>query len=335
MICTIFLRLFKNIYPFNPSLKRINNLQKYIIYEFKMDEFQNMKKLRYTHIFQEDIANIFTMIKEHAITTNLFEQFYTNLEYLDDSTNIYTQSGKFKILWNNYLPLVCTCIDYQDKQTHKKISWRVNEQTTNCQLVLNLNIFPSTIDLTTVVICELFYEDNTFILKNIVEPVDTAKQEILNKLDYCLKNNMTNVQIETIMVKSNREAVWDLITDWSEFQKKVPLIADKVVYEGEEKMLGSTLTIYKGSKFECTLQVIVVENDPDNFIWEFGLNCVKSNPPVPNQEIYLIVERLEKELTLVTFKHFFKQNVTWTLLNALSKEKKKILKTLKDAFSNE
>jgi hypothetical protein len=299
-----------------------------------MDDLQNMNKLRYTHIFQEDISNIFTLIKEYAITSDLFPHYFTNLEYIEGST-VYGLNNSFKVLCYNSISLICTCIEFEDKPNHKRIVWRINEETTNCQIVLIIDIYPSTIDLTTVVIAELYYEDDIFIYKNIIEVVDGNKQEILNKLEYCLKNKMTNLQVETIMVKASRESVWDLVTDWIEFQKKVPLIADKVIYENEEKMLGSILTIYKGTKFACTLQVIVVDNDPDNFIWEFGLNCIKSNPPVPNQEIYLVVERLEKELTLVTFKHFFKQNVTWNMLNALSKEKKKILKMLKDAFIGE
>jgi hypothetical protein len=293
---------------------------------------QNMSKLRYTHIFQEDINNVFEMIKDHIFPKCIFEEFFKEFEFISGNTT-WGLDNSFRVVWNNLLTLVATCVEYQDNPNHKKIIWQILEQTNNSKLILVINLFPSTIDLTTVVICEFYYDNNPFIQKNLIDVVESQKQEIVNKLEAYLKNSMTNTQIETIMIKANREMIWDLITDWTELQKKVPLIADKVVYESDDKMLGSTLTILKGNKFESTLKVIAVENNPDNFIWEFGLECIKSNPKVPDQEIFLIVERLEKDLTLVTFKHVFKQNITWVLLNALSKDKKKILTSMKEAFT--
>ena len=298
-----------------------------------MEEIHSLNKYkRFTHVLQEEINNIFKILKDYTHHIKILDFLKSELEFFQGN-NTFDVGNIFKVTYNSYLYLTFTCLESTNDENFKKISWKVNEPKTNINFTYTYNLYMSTLDYSTVLECEIDYSENQKISKPILDLFDIAKLDFFKRLENYLNSSIFNIQIETVLIPAGRDVVWEVVTDWTEFQRRVPLIADKVIYETEEKTLGSTLIIQKGAMYECKLKVVLVENDPDSFIWEFGLDSMKTLTNIPEQHICLQIERLEKELTLVTFKHEFKQNISAKLLNALSKEKKKILRLLKSSFS--
>jgi hypothetical protein len=286
---------------------------------------------RFTHILQDEINSVFKLLKDYNYHLKINQFLKCDLEYLLGS-NTWDVGNIFKLTFNQCLSLLLTSIEIINEEKYKRIAWNIKDLNTNIIFTYNINCYLSTIDLWTVIEFEIDYSENIRIPKPIQDLFDVDKINFFHKLEIFLKSSISNTQTDTVLINSSRDEVWDVISDWVEFQKRVPLIADRVIYQCEDKMLGSSLIIQKDNMSQCKLKVVLVENDADSFIWEFGLDCSQSQSNIPDQHIRIQVERLEKELTLLTFTHEFRTNISAKLLKALSKEKRKILRSLKASF---
>jgi len=168
-----------------------------------------------------------------------------------------------------------------------------------------------------------------------IESGNVVRLHVLKKFDEYLNSaKEITYQTETICLDMKRICAWSIISDWSNFKKLVPFIADEVVYDGNSHTVGSKLTLkWVKKNVECFLKVSQVNCDKKSDVWKYAMTCIKPTPEVPNQEIHFKIIKTSESSCFLEFKHIFKQRVNKEIIDIIAKDKKKILLSLKENFS--
>jgi len=142
-------------------------------------------------------------------------------------------------------------------------------------------------------------------------------------------------QLESIVINSTREDIWNILTDWTVLKNIAPQIADDVQYYGDRFEIGSKIKIVSNSKnLACNLKVLKANHEEGNENWEYHLDVYDGIPSLPLQEIHFSLVNLSENLTMVIFKHVFKVPMVNDVIDSLSLEKKSILAQLKNHFES-
>ena len=113
------------------------------------------------------------------------------------------------------------------------------------------------------------------------------------------------------------------------FKNLVPRICDNVEYEGEKLKKGSKMIFSweKPMKMSVSLEVKkIVKEDKE---CELVYDSFESKPKVPWQEIQWKLIKLDDTNTLIEFRHSFQEEIKKENLDYISRNKKKILISLK------
>lgn len=188
----------------------------------------------------------------------------------------------------------------------------------------------NTIEKNTLFQHELIFDD-----PNALRVID-YKHNKQEKLDMCRmiekilsKRTEDLIQFESIIINTNIEKVWDVISDWKTFQTYVPLIAEQVDYGGDDpRNVGTRINIEHPSKYsKFSLRVIKSLNTEEKK--EYFLELFKAEPISPKQDLKFSLIFVNDDITYLSFKHEFREPIKFELINSITREKKHILKELK------
>ena len=148
----------------------------------------------------------------------------------------------------------------------------------------------------------------------------TLENESMKSQKLILEQKLINIEIE---------ALWQVVTDWNLFQKHVPFIGEEINHEGNPLQIGSKIHIKNNtinSGFSLDVKKVLNEVEKKEYI----LECTESTQPLcPKQNLIFSLLTIKKNLTSLTFKHEFKENIKYNLIYSVSEEKKNILLELK------
>ena len=160
---------------------------------------------------------------------------------------------------------------------------------------------------------------------------DFERRDFLKQLDIYLEKDIKDLfQYESILIKSSLEKLWRVVSNWVEFRKLVPFIADEVIYSGDPLVKGTNIVLKWFKKnAECIMNVIEANMDDQKNFGTYSIMCVGGNPKPPLQHVFFIFTKINEETVFLEFKHSFLEPVKYEVLNSISQDKKKILSELR------
>ena len=155
---------------------------------------------------------------------------------------------------------------------------------------------------------------------------------LLNKFDVYLKKNPENLfQEESVVINSNIENVWKVVTDWNLFNKCLTNMIWKCVYEGDPLEVDTILHVYLSNKnSEYHMKVIKVEIL--EYKRTYKLHFYAGVPKSPKQDLIFTFIKLDDDQCLLQFRHEYKQYINMKQISKNKKEKSFILKQLKESI---
>jgi len=296
-----------------------------------MDDHKNTKpKMLSYYVFRDHIERVWECLKSPEITCEALRPTVEAITVLKGSD--YSEVGTVvQFWWKDIMFSVFEVKEVINTKNYKMIrhfSTKLEPHTFKYTYISHL--YWNTHDQTTLFKTELIFEDLDALK---VMDLTISKQQ---KLDFCtgFENHMAKkledlFQFESILINIDIEALWQVITDWSLFQKLVPFIGEEIKHEGNPLQIGSKIHINNITiNSEYSLHVKKVLNEAEKK--EYILECTESTQPLcPKQNLIFSLLTIKKNLTSLTFKHEFKENIKYSLINTVSEEKKNILLELK------
>jgi len=282
-------------------------------------------------VFNHPIEKVWNLIKD-ARQINKISPLHKELVFIK-GTNSYEVGTIFSFRIAGIIHCTLSVESIVDEEDSKVITFKcVKSQPANMRYTMSWMLFRDTIDGNTLLIWEIKYDDDCIPVPEDIETGIQIRNNLVKKFDEYLKLNYEDVsQTETIVLNIKRTCLWAIISNWTNFKKIVPFIADEVIYEGDPSTVDTKLTLkWIKKKVECHLKVVKVNCDKKKETWEYHMNCYKGVPAVPNQDIKFKIIRINDSTCFLEFKHAFKQHIKQDILDTIAKDKKKILLSLKD-----
>jgi len=295
-----------------------------------MDSQKNMKpKLIFHYVFKDHIERIWECFKSPEILANAVK----------------IQAKKMTVTKGSDYSEVGTTVEFYWKDeiyNEFQITEVVNTKYYKMNKLYSTKLEP--LDFKYTYINHFYWNtsDHTTLYKNelIFDDVDALKiidfkfnkQEKLELCKYIenyLSKKIENLyQFESILINVELERLWEVIKDWRIFQRKVPIIAEEIQHEGDPLLIGSIIHVSHPSKNSSySLRILRVEDQEDKK--ELELELFDSKPNCPKQVLKFGLLSLNKNHTLLSFKHEFKEVIKYILINSIAEEKKNILSELK------
>jgi len=225
------------------------------------------------------------------------------------------------ITQDDYKHLKWTCI------RSEPLNWKYSAQWT---------LYTTTNDNYCLLIQELIFEKDQYMTIEQLESCDKERKDILFGMDNYLNKSVLDLyQLESIIIKTDFEKLWGIVTNWKKFQSIVPFIAEKVEYIGEPTKIGSKLLLKWPSKnVDCHLKLIAVDNEQDSPKRSLFMECFDGTPKAPLQNLSISIFRINQESAFLEFKHTFLEPVKFDVIQNISQDKQKILLQLRDRLEN-
>ena len=144
-------------------------------------------------------------------------------------------------------------------------------------------------------------------------------------------------QEESIIINADIESLWNIITDWTIFNKHVSQVGENIEYNGIPNAVGTCMKItYNTTKSFSNLRVIYSNKNKSKNIkeYEFIEECIDGKPKYPIQHCIFKMIKINSKFTYLNFKHEFKQPVRFDLIRIIGIEKKNILLGLKNSIED-
>jgi hypothetical protein len=295
-----------------------------------MDSHKNMKpKLIFHYVFKDHIERVWDCFKSPEIYANSVKTQAKSMTVTKGSD--YSEVGTtVEFYWKDEI--------YNEFQVQEVINtkyYKMNKlystklEPLDFKYTFVNHFYWNTNDQTTLYKNELIFDDI-----GALKIIDFKfnKQE---KLDSCrhIENYLSQkiddlFQFESILINAEIESLWQVIKDWKSFQKKVPFIAEEVEHEGDTLKIGSKIHVNHPSKnSRYSLKVLRVEDQDEKK--ELELELFDAKPACPKQILKFSLLAINKNHTLFSFKHEFKEMIKYILINSIAEQKKNILTELK------
>jgi hypothetical protein len=295
-----------------------------------MDSQKNIKpKLIFYYVFKDHIERVWHCFKTPEIYEKAVKPQADKMTIIKGSD--YSEVGTtVEFNWKNEIFSVFEVKEVINTKNYKMIKlYSTKLEPLDFKYTYISHFYWNTNDQTTLFKNELIF-DNFEALKII--DFKYNKQE---KLDTCrnLENFLSQktddlYQFESILINVELDILWKVITDWRLFQKHVSFIAEEVQIQGDPVQIGSIIHIKHNSKnSKYSLKVLKVENEIEKKDYE--LELFDAHPTCPEQILKFSLLAINKNHTLLSFKHEFKEMIKYNLINSIAEEKKNILLELK------
>ena len=301
--------------------------------ELKNDTFIFPQKISSTYSYKDSIKRVWDIFKNLEKISPEFTELRGSCKFLIGS-NTYELNNEFNMDWYNSTLLHLTCIQIIEEENYKKICWRIRAETWNFYYNYSYIVHFNTIQKNCVVIWDIVYDDFENLPFNQETLINYHKiiLDTFKKYETFLKKSTEYLnQSESIIINREKEIIWNIITDWRILHNIVPEVADEVECEGDPHEIGSIIKMKFASKdVECKLKVIYFNCVKEEEKWEYHLESFEGKPRVPNQLIIFNVIDVSENMCYLSFKHEFKQNVKYDMIQLIGNDKKKILIGLKN-----
>jgi len=306
------------------------------IYEkISSENFIFPNKISITYSFNDSINRVWKVLKDFERCSPEFSDLRSSCEFIVGK-NTYELNNEFKISWNDNSTLLFKCVKISDEEYMKKIFWRVHAPEYNIYYKHSYILHSNTIEKNCILIWDITYEEP--------EKLPFTKETLIffhkifldscKKYENLIKKSLDDlIQIESVIINKDRGSIWKLITNWKDFTKVVPKVADTVHYEGNTLEINTVITLkFIARAVECKLKVVSVSNNPEDEKWEYILECIDGKPKVPKQNLIFSFLEISDHMTFLSFKHEFLQSVKFDMVESISDDKKIILSELKNFF---
>lgn len=143
-----------------------------------------------------------------------------------------------------------------------------------------------------------------------------------------LKAGERKYEVSDIIISQKFEIIVNTIRNFKLFQSIAPLLCDRVEVTSGSLDVGDLVTFfYNNDKFHFTFKVIELIKEEYHFIMKLSFDGNSQRTP-PQKIIWKVTKITENQFT-VSIEHLFEKPVQEEYLKALSKNKVKILTSLK------
>ena len=297
---------------------------------------KNDVNLIFSYVFKDNINRVWDCFRLPEIFNQTIKNKADNITILNGKH--YGEVGtEVEYQWKNSMIIRFEVKEVINKEFYKRIrfySTKIEPFDFKYSCVFHLHW--NTIDKTTLFQHELIFDDPNSLKIIDLKHNKQEKMEMCKIIEKILAKRTEDLyQFESIIINTNIEKVWEVISDWKIFQKYVPIIGEQVDFEGgDPKVVGCRINIghlSKNTKF--SLKVLECLNSTDRK--EYVLECLEGEPVSPKQELHFCLILVNEQITYLSFKHQFKESIKYELISSISREKKHILKELKKGIERE
>jgi len=283
-------------------------------------------EFRICHNFKYSIGRVWDNISDLVLLSDSEFQLGHVEDMKGEGTN--KLNSEFNYIWYGSYATYLKTIEVSEKEDMKKIKWYGKIEEIQTEYEFSFTLYSNTSDNTTLVIWE-YFPIKTKLDTKFINALDLLKSQLIKRWEHLIGNSTKELcQYESIIVRSTPKEILKIIGDWKKFSKVAPLIADRVEYLGDPLTVGTELQIYFNKQnLKCFLKIKHIEESQNSL--KFYLECYDGKPKVPLQDIHFDIEKINEEICIITFKHIFKQDLKYEFVNSISKDKRIILKLLK------
>jgi hypothetical protein len=296
---------------------------------------ESTKILRVNHTFNHPIEKVFQMITNPVSYVKVFSPFMGDYKYLEG--RMYTTIGtEFLYTWTKIMPLITfhiKVIEVADDTNYKMISlycqaikpasmkfntvYKLFRVSTNMQTQLSVRVFFNSYESFHIHECLLN---------------DTEKMSIIRNMENYLAGQFELFQEEAIILEADIHKVWEVITNWKDFRRHVPEVAEEVTVEYSPDSEDNMVEVIKlkENKTEQSLKVVTKEFNGNIGVYTMITTDDIKSPP---QEIIFRLLSIDCAMCYLVVRHNFYEPVPCKYIKLLSKKKKRILKTLEKSLN--
>jgi hypothetical protein len=151
------------------------------------------------------------------------------------------------------------------------------------------------------------------------------------------QTNITE-QVESVVIDTGIDSLWEVLKDWNKFRELAPTIADKVEYDepngGSADNSGLIKLVFEKDSCNIVHVLKIQRSFKDEVRGELIVSLLNSNMKSLSQDLVFCLYSLGEGQCVLIFKHVFKKIVDNGFLENLSKSKQIILTSLRDNFIN-
>jgi len=288
------------------------------------------KKITETYVYKHNIEKVWELFKD----INRFPEFHNNakthIKFLKGNNSY--EVGNIFVMKFAFIDVVYEVVNVTNQEEFKQFQWKCCKSVpTNVNYDYKIYLYRTTADDSTLLNLELDFEKEWYLTHDQKEEIDRERRRYLVNVDkYLSKCVKEQYQYESIIIKTSREKLWGIVTNWVEFRALVPLISDDVIYDGDPLVKDTKLTLKwlkKGA--ECHLRVKIVSCNDNDDIWTYMMECYDGSPKPPPQNIVFIISKMSEEDVFLEFKHEFLETINQGIMQSMSQDKQKILLELR------
>jgi hypothetical protein len=306
-----------------------------------MDKQKFIKQPKSTidsYVFKHHINRVWDIIKDAYVMQSIFEDtmICQNVTILKGN-NTYDVGNIFTLLWRSILQVTYEVESVSIEDDFRQIRLKcIKTVPFDMRFTYIYSLYTTTIDNYTLMIMEILHEQVYFSTVDQKKMGELERKEVLTVIDNYLNQSVKDLyQVESVIIKTNINRLWSIITNWVEFRKLVPVIADRVVYLGDPLKKDSKLLLkWTNKNIECYLKVEEVRNEGLNEDWVYSMQCYDGIPKPPIQNLIFTLNSVCEEIVFLEFKHVFHEPIKYDIMKNISQDKKKILQELRNKLES-
>ena len=299
---------------------------------------ENQKVYFETYVFKHHIERVWNVLKDAELIPSIYiDKSGCSDVKIIKGKNSFEVGSIFSLKIKDLHELIYEVDQVINQDEFKQITWRnINTTSSEMNYKYVYSLHATTNNNYALLIMEVFYEKDQFVLKEPKTSGELEKKEFFTLIDkYLCQNTKDLFQVESIIIKSTMNRIWGIITNWFEFKNLVPFIAEKVLYIGDPLIKGSKLVLKWPSKnVECHLKVISMKYDENEPIWEYLLECYDGIPKPPIQHLSFNLSKIKEDSIFLEFTHTFLSPIDYDILQNISQDKQKILLQLRKSLES-
>ena len=309
---------------------------------------QSNLKYYFTYTFKESLDNIYsTFSNVKTFNNEIFLNFFSNISF-SHSENLDEEGNILKFCWKNFYNIQLLCTQKTASKNFKSFTVKTISisEFVNGNFSLKCKFFYNSCERNTLLVLEFFFDFDIGYELFKEEISNNELINICNNIDEIEMKSKKNIeQIESIIINSNINNVWNLITDFEKCfngnYKNINVVKLIVVNEKGEKIIGNKLligniikVIKDENKTISDLIITDIKIDKESCYYKIEMET-KNNEKFNNdfiilkQNVIFGVKKLEENISFLYIKHLTKDFISDEKLNTLSLIKKKLLLSYK------
>jgi hypothetical protein len=305
-----------------------------------MEITQSPRKILNRFEYNLDYEETWNVLKNMKITIrfcNKIKEEFSSEPMFQKGSETYELGAEFCLRWNAAILHYFRLDEIIETDYYSKVKWKAFKsipQTIEYDFIYHLHRHK---EGGCILIVEIIYP-NQFIMPNEeIEKANAERKLIFNVIEKCIRNKEHfKCQVESILIKADFKLVYNILLNMKLFNRLVPMICDKVEYEGDKLKVGTKMkfTWYgKGKgKDDMVVDLSVKKITKTSSQCVLNYESSSSTSPIPDQSIEWKATVMPDLECLLVFSHNFNEVIKKETLEAISKQKIKILRKLKIAL---